>query len=134
MSATSTTRRGSWALLSLVVLALAPLSWFWTIDQPFLRATGATAWVLLAVALVLALSAARHDRRLWVRGIAAAQFAAALAFLWLFFGLSRLPHATASELARAPDFTLPDQDGRTVTLSAELARGPVVLVFFRGPG
>jgi peroxiredoxin len=32
----------------------------------------------------------------------------------------------------APDFTLPDQDGNLVSLSATLRRGPVVLTFFRG--
>jgi peroxiredoxin len=32
----------------------------------------------------------------------------------------------------APDFILPDADGRTVRLYTELARGPVVLVFYRG--
>ncbi|CAH2604603.1 Redoxin domain-containing protein [Rhodovastum atsumiense] len=32
----------------------------------------------------------------------------------------------------APDFILPDQDGREVSLSRELGRGPVVLTFFRG--
>ncbi len=31
---------------------------------------------------------------------------------------------------RAPDFTLSDTDGRQVTLSKELARGPVMLFFF----
>lgn len=128
----SPARHGLRALLSLVALALAPLSWLWTLDRPFLRSTGATAWLLLAVALGLALSAARRDRRSWVRGIAIAQLAATAAFVWLYFGFSRLPHATAGELVRAPDFTLPDADGRSVTLSQELARGPVLLVFFRG--
>jgi peroxiredoxin len=32
----------------------------------------------------------------------------------------------------APDFTLPDQNGTPVSLSATLRRGPVVLTFFRG--
>jgi peroxiredoxin len=32
----------------------------------------------------------------------------------------------------APDFTLPDQKGERIALSERLARGPVVLVFFRG--
>ncbi len=32
----------------------------------------------------------------------------------------------------APDFTLEDQDGRSVTLSAEWKKRPVVLVFYRG--
>lgn len=30
----------------------------------------------------------------------------------------------------APDFTLPDQDGNPVSLSAALKRGPVILAFF----
>ena len=33
---------------------------------------------------------------------------------------------------RAPDFTLPDANGKPVSLSGLLARGPVVLSFFRG--
>lgn len=33
---------------------------------------------------------------------------------------------------RAPDFTLPNQRGETVRLSERLARGTVVLSFYRG--
>ena len=33
---------------------------------------------------------------------------------------------------RAPDFTLPNTEGTPVSLAALLARGPVVLSFFRG--
>jgi cytochrome oxidase Cu insertion factor (SCO1/SenC/PrrC family) len=33
---------------------------------------------------------------------------------------------------RAPDFTLPNTDGTPVSLTALLAKGPVVLSFFRG--
>ncbi len=33
---------------------------------------------------------------------------------------------------RAPDFALPDSRGRIVRLSDALARGPVVLTFYRG--
>ena len=33
---------------------------------------------------------------------------------------------------RAPDFTLPDAEGTPVGLGALLAKGPVVLSFFRG--
>ena len=37
----------------------------------------------------------------------------------------------AAELgAKAPDFTLPNQDRQPVTLSEELKNGPVVLAFF----
>ena len=34
--------------------------------------------------------------------------------------------------AKAPDFTLEDQDGHAVSLSAKLADGPVVMSVFRG--
>lgn len=33
---------------------------------------------------------------------------------------------------KAPDFTLEDQHGRRVTFSEAYAKGPVVLVFYRG--
>ena len=123
--------RRTWrAVLSLVALVLAPFSWWWTVDQPLLRATGLTAWALLAVAVWLAASAARVDRRVWVRGVALLQLAAAAFALWAYFVHSRLPVAVTPE--RAPDFTLPDQDGRPVTLARELAAGPVLLVFYRG--
>jgi len=34
--------------------------------------------------------------------------------------------------SKAPDFTLPDASGSTVTLSKELKEGPVILMFYRG--
>jgi peroxiredoxin len=34
--------------------------------------------------------------------------------------------------AKAPDFTLEDATGKTVTLTEKLANGPVILVFYRG--
>lgn len=117
---------------SLVLLVLAPMSWLWTIDNPLLRSTGLSAWLLLGAALSLSLSAARVDRRRWVRGLVVLQLGALALFAWLFFGFARLPRTHAVELTRAPDFTLPDHLGRPVHLADELARGPVLLVFFRG--
>jgi len=35
--------------------------------------------------------------------------------------------------SNAPDFTLPDARGKTVSLKERLSRGPVVLSFYRGP-
>jgi len=40
--------------------------------------------------------------------------------------------ATVTTDSMAPAFALPAQDGRSVSLVSELARGPVVLVFYRG--
>jgi peroxiredoxin len=39
---------------------------------------------------------------------------------------------TAGVGQAAPDFTLTNQHGETVTLSQELTHGPIVLVFLRG--
>jgi len=123
-------RRTRLALLSLVALALAGPAWAWTLDQPFLRSSGLAAWALIALALLLALSAAWRDSRLWVRAIVWLQLAALLFAGWAAFVFARLPETHVP--GRAPDFTLPDQDGRPVTLSKELQQGPVLLVFFRG--
>ena len=41
------------------------------------------------------------------------------------------PHALGPR-ERAPDFELPNADGRRIRLSDQLERGPVVLTFYRG--
>lgn len=38
----------------------------------------------------------------------------------------------AADTAKAPEFSLPDADGKTVVLSDLLAKGPAVVVFYRG--
>jgi peroxiredoxin len=43
-----------------------------------------------------------------------------------------LPHRALQVGQQAPDFTLPDQHGKDVSLHEALSRGPVVLIFFRG--
>ena len=43
------------------------------------------------------------------------------------------PRATPVQAQRrAPDFALPDHTGREVTLRSLLAKGPVVVIFYRG--
>ena len=123
-------RRTVRVVFSLIALVLAPLSWWWSIDDPILRSSGMTAWMMFTSALFLSLTAAWRDRRLWVRGVAVFEVAVLGLFVWAFFLYARLPETQLPD--RAIDFTLPDQDGRPVTLAAELEKGPVLLVFFRG--
>jgi hypothetical protein len=123
-------RRTVRMVFSLLAFALAPVSYFVSIDNPALRASAGSVWLLLAAALFLGTTAAWRDRRVWVRGAFALELVLGALFVWSFFGLQRVPAGAPPE--RAPDFVLPDQDGRVVTLSSELARGPVLLVFYRG--
>jgi hypothetical protein len=126
-------RRLGRALLALLLALLAPLAWGLTLGSPALRASGAAAWLLLATALLLAFSAARADRRPLVRVLASLVLLIAAALVWFFFSLATLrPQPAADELQSAPDFTLPDQQGRPVTLSERLSAGPILLVFYRG--
>jgi len=58
---------------------------------------------------------------------------AALFHAYIFWYSYRMPGATetTTSMTRAPDFSLADQHGRSVTLSEYLGR-KVVLVFYRG--
>jgi hypothetical protein len=47
-----------------------------------------------------------------------------------FWPKTRTPTLVAS--ARAPSFSLPDQTGKPFTLAELTARGPALLVFYRG--
>jgi hypothetical protein len=45
---------------------------------------------------------------------------------------SGIPECSLKEGSEAPEFALPDVRGRTVRLSDLLAKGPVVVAFYRG--
>ena len=45
---------------------------------------------------------------------------------------SGILESMVQEGAKAPNFSLPSSDGRTISLDAELAKGPVILTYFRG--
>jgi len=46
------------------------------------------------------------------------------------YSMAKLAHV--SRMSKAIDFELPDQKGKAWRLADHLARGPVVLVFYRG--
>lgn len=116
------------------LLTLAgPLAYIWMIDSPFIRSSGSPAILLITAGIAVALSAAKRAKRLRDKFLLGGTVATATMFFTGFFYLYRLPPpAAAIAPDAAPDFTLTDQTGQPVTLSAEVARGPVLLVFYRG--
>ena len=47
-------------------------------------------------------------------------------------GAQAPPHSHLKVGDKAPDFALPNGDGKLVTLSEYTVRGPVVVIFYRG--
>jgi hypothetical protein len=133
MSGRTATKRGGRAVAALFLCLAAPFAWIPTLDVPWMRSSGAPAWLLLAVGLALGWSALRADPRLGTRILFGLDVLALVLFAAGFFAFARLPMTErALSLARAENFTLPDETGRDVSLRAELTRGPVLLVFYRG--
>jgi peptidoglycan/LPS O-acetylase OafA/YrhL len=127
------TRRTRVAVVSLVLVLAGPGVYMLLIDVPLLRSSGLPALVLMALGTGLGLFAARSDRRRWVCLLAGLECVLALGFVFVLFGLAVLPESPQfTDLESAPDFTLPDHNGRPVTLSHALRSGPVLLVFYRG--
>lgn len=67
-----------------------------------------------------------------VKILCAALVAAFLACPSCIFKHLYTTSAPLEEKAAAPDFSLPDQTGKEVTLDSLLDKGPAVLVFYRG--
>jgi hypothetical protein len=126
-------RATAWALMSLVLLFAGPAVYMLLIDFPLMHATGAPAFALMAAGVAAGLVAAWRDRRIWVRLVCAVDILLLALWTYMFYGWSTLPEPTKlNQLTIAPDFTLPDHTGTPITLSAALADGPVLLVFYRG--
>ena len=127
----------------LVILAAPVLYFFVFVRYPVTRDVPWPALLMFGAGLGLVLHAMRHaygeaDR---YRGKVAAPIVlvAGIAISALFsygilVGTRDLPASGNAPRVgdRAPDFTLPDQDGRQVTLAQLLAPGGAVLVFYRG--
>jgi len=124
------------AVASLVVAVGAVAAYALLIRVPLVRNHPEGYVAAFALALVLAVVALVRGRgRRWPAWIALAVSALLLAGGgWFNFVLARVP-ATATVLRvgeRPPDFTLPDAEGRPVTLADFRGKKPVVLVFYRG--
>ena len=124
------------AVASLVVAVGAVAAYALLIRVPLVRNHPEGYVAAFALALVLAVVALVRGRgRRWPAWIALAVSALLLAGGgWFNFVLARVP-VTATVLRvgeRPPDFTLPDAEGRPVTLADFRGKKPVVLVFYRG--
>lgn len=53
-----------------------------------------------------------------------------LSIAYRYVSMARIKSSPLATGGKAPDFTLPDQDGNDVSLSGLLARGPVVVYFY----
>lgn len=127
--------RALWPLVVATCAALiaAPV-YLALLDVPLIRSTAWPMFLLVGIGAIAGAIYARRDDRLWVRLTGSANVGLlALACLW-FFWLASLPKASsaAETLTVAPDFQLPDQDGRQIALSNLTRGGPVLLVFYRG--
>lgn len=133
MSEPSSRKHGARAVLALLLCLASPFAWMLTLDVHWMRTTGFAGWAFLALGLALGWSAVRADQRLRTRILFVLDVAMLVLFAFTSFVAARLPPSErAQTLARAPDFTLPDQNGRATNLVDELGRGPVLLVFYRG--
>jgi hypothetical protein len=129
-------RATSLAVASLLLAIGAPLAYGQLIRVPFVRNHPGAYVMAFALALVLAVVALTRGRgRRWPAWIALGVSGLLLvAGAWFNLVGARVP-ATPTVLRigeRAPDFTLPDAEGRPVSLAEFRGKKPVVLVFYRG--
>ena len=130
--------RSSWSLavLSIVVAvgAIAAYGRFLTVAMVRNHPEGYL--VAFALATVIAvLGVARGRGRRWPAWAALGLSSLLLVGgAWFNFVIARVPDApTALRVGeRPPDYTLPDADGRPVSLADYRGKKPVVMIFYRG--
>ena len=76
--------------------------------------------------------AGANIRHMMIRSLVALALAAGILASPAFAAETAKRSSPVATGETAPDFTLTDQNGHKRTLSAQLAKGPVVLVFYRG--
>ncbi len=131
-TASTTGNRGKWCALGLLLTLAGGVVYGVLLGQPFSRSTGLPTFVLMLAGVAIGLYAAAGDRRGWVRVAAGVDVLLLAGFAGYLFVFARLPASAQADLAMAPDFTLPDHEKQDITLSEQWARGPVLLVFYRG--
>ena len=118
-----------------VLLAVgASVSYFYMLLLPGVRTTAWPTFAMLTLAVALGGAAVVRRRRWWTVLLAVTNVLTAGSFISFFsLGLSLPEPQSGPEVAdAAPDFRLLDHQGRMISLSSTLGKGPVLLVFHRG--
>jgi hypothetical protein len=123
------------AVAGLLMTIVGGVSYYFLLEVPWIRATGWPNLVVMLIGLALGIASARRARRKLTLGLVIGQVLFIALFVVSLTVFTALPEPQSSaEVAsrQAPDFTLPDHTGKSVSLAEALARGPVLLVFYRG--
>jgi len=129
--------RSTWLAVASLLLAVGGIAaYVLLIRVPLVRNHPEAYVVAAALAVVLAAwGLVRPRGRRWPAWIA---LGVSMLLLvgggWFNFVIARVPASTTVLRvgARVPDFTLPDAEGRPVSLADFRGKKPVVLVFYRG--
>ena len=122
--------------LAPVFLALigGPATYFLFLKVPWVRNKSLPNLIILLVAVAWALIQFRRGDSTWTVTALVLTLAVAVGFIYLRFGWASLPeaHIGATVGNEAPDFSLPDSDGKEFVLSSLHGKENVILVFYRG--
>ncbi len=122
--------------LAPVFLALlgGPVAYYLLLKVPWVRNTAVPNIFIILVAVCWAVVQFRQGCSTWTAVALVLTLVVAAGFLYLRFGLSTLPEARLNVAvgSEAPDFALPDSEGKEFVLSGLRGKENVVMVFFRG--
>jgi len=127
-------RQSRLPLLGLLLVVAAPFAYWSLMRFPTLRATGLAAFVTAGAGCLLGLAGVWRGTNRRGHILAGAGLVLTALYGAAFFGLAALPAAAATLIVGkpVPTFTLPDQNGRMVSLEESHTDGPTLLVFYRG--
>ncbi len=126
-------KRSALYILGLLLTLAAVPAYLLLINVPMLRSTGLAAFILMGCGLLVGVAGAKRDTRLRTRIVGGINALLVLTGVYMFIWGAKLPASeSAAGMDRLADFTLPDQNEKPVQLASLYAKGPTLLVFYRG--